>query len=98
MKRTIVASGAPWEAIAGYSRAVRVGDTVHVAGTTAQGPDGALVGIDDPAAQTRRCLEIIEAALQQVGAELRHVVRTRMFVFSPKSGISISITVATTAV
>jgi enamine deaminase RidA (YjgF/YER057c/UK114 family) len=80
MARTRVGSGAPWESIAGYSRAVRVGNTVHVAGTTAQGADGELVGRDDPAAQTRRCLEIIEAALHGVGARLEDVVRTRMYV------------------
>jgi enamine deaminase RidA (YjgF/YER057c/UK114 family) len=79
MERRSVQSGAPWEAIAGYSRAVRVGAHVAVAGTTAQGPDG-LVGKGDPAAQTRRCLEIIEGALRSLGAELRHVVRTRMYV------------------
>ncbi|MFT4622662.1 MAG: enamine deaminase RidA (YjgF/YER057c/UK114 family) [Myxococcota bacterium] len=78
--RRHVQSGAPWESIAGYSRAVRVGDTIHVAGTTAQGPDGALVGRGDPAAQTRRCLEIIEAALLELDASLSDVVRTRMFV------------------
>ena len=80
MERTSVRSGAPWETIAGYSRAVRVGDTVHVAGTTAQGEDGALVGRGDAAAQTRRCLDIIADALEQVGASLEHVVRTRMYV------------------
>jgi enamine deaminase RidA (YjgF/YER057c/UK114 family) len=80
MQRLRVGSGAPWESIAGYSRAVRVGDTVHVAGTTAQGSDGALVGVGDPAAQTRRCLQIIDEALQAVGARMQHVVRTRMYV------------------
>ncbi len=80
MSRRHVQSGAPWESIAGYSRAVRVGSTIHVAGTTAQGPDGALVGIDDPAAQTRHCLEIIADALDELDAGLEHVVRTRMFV------------------
>lgn len=79
MERRSVQSGAPWEAIAGYSRAVRVGAHVSVSGTTAQGPDG-LVGKGDPAAQTRRCLQIIEEALRSLGAELRHVVRTRMYV------------------
>lgn len=79
MARRTVQSGAPWEEIAGYSRAVRVGNAIYVSGTTAQGPDG-LVGVGDPAAQTRRCLEIIEAALRALGADLSHVVRTRMYV------------------
>jgi enamine deaminase RidA (YjgF/YER057c/UK114 family) len=78
--RKSVRSGAPWESIAGYSRAVRVGNTVHVAGTTAGGPDGELVGIDDPAAQTRRCLEIIADALRALDADLSDIVRTRMYV------------------
>ena len=80
MSRTHVQTGAPWEAIAGYSRAVRVGNTIHVAGTTAQGPDGELIGRGDPAVQTRRILEIIEGALKELGAELSDVVRTRMYV------------------
>jgi enamine deaminase RidA (YjgF/YER057c/UK114 family) len=80
MERQRHGSGAPWESIAGYSRVIRVGDVVHVAGTTAQGPDGRLVGVGDAAAQTRRCLEIIEESLAKVGARLDHVVRTRMFV------------------
>ncbi|MBX2797275.1 MAG: RidA family protein [Myxococcales bacterium] len=80
MSRRSVQSGAPWEAIAGYARAVRVGDTIHVSGTTATGEGGALVGVGDPARQTERCLQIIAAALQELGADLRHVVRTRMYV------------------
>lgn len=80
MSRRSVQSGAPWESIAGYARAVRVNDTIHVSGTTASGPDGALIGVGDPAAQTRRCLEIIEQALGELGATMQHVVRTRMFV------------------
>jgi enamine deaminase RidA (YjgF/YER057c/UK114 family) len=79
MERRSVQTGAPWEEVAGYARAVRVGDTIWVSGTTAQGPDG-LVGKGDPGAQARRCLEIIDGALQELGASLRHVVRTRMFV------------------
>lgn len=80
MTRRSVQTGAPWEEIAGYARAVRVGNVIHVSGTTAQGPDGELVGRGDPGAQVRRCLEIIEGALRELGGELRHVVRTRMYV------------------
>ena len=80
MTRRSVQTGAPWEEIAGYARAVRVGNVIHVSGTTAQGPDGELVGRGDPGAQARRCLEIIEGALRELGGELRHVVRTRMYV------------------
>lgn len=79
MPRRSVQTGAPWEAIAGYARAVRVGNTIHVSGTSAMGPDG-LVGRGDAAVQMRRCLEIVEDALHKLGAELRHVVRTRMYV------------------
>ncbi|MEQ1501018.1 MAG: RidA family protein [Myxococcota bacterium] len=79
MSRRSVQTGAPWESIAGYARAVRVGDVIHVSGTTAQGPDG-LVGRGDPAAQTRRILEIVDDALRQLGSGLHHVVRTRMYV------------------
>jgi enamine deaminase RidA (YjgF/YER057c/UK114 family) len=79
MPRRSVQTGAPWEAIASYARAVRVGNTIHVSGTSAMGPDG-LVGRGDPAAQMRRCLEIVEDALRKLGGELRHVVRTRMYV------------------
>ena len=77
--RRSVQTGAPWEEIAGYSRAVRVGAVIHVSGTTAQGPDG-LVGRGDPAAQTRRCLEIIGDAIAALGGQLSDVVRTRMYV------------------
>lgn len=80
MTRRLISSGGPWEDVVGYSRAVRVGDSVFVAGTTAAEPDGAIFGGDDGYLQAKRCFEIIERALHQAGAGMRHVVRTRMFV------------------
>jgi enamine deaminase RidA (YjgF/YER057c/UK114 family) len=74
-----VSSGTPYEALAGYSRAVRIGDRILISGTTASGPDG-IVGIGDPAAQARFVLERIDRALGELGATLRDVVRTRIFV------------------
>lgn len=80
LERKLISSGVPWELTVGYSRAVRVGNLVAVAGTIASDESGAIVGEGDAYAQTAYVLRKIERALHEAGASLRHVVRTRIFV------------------
>ena len=78
--RQFVPAAGPWAPVVGYSRAVRVGNAVHVAGTTSVAPEGGIAYAGDPYRQAQRCLEIIVDALAKLGAEPEHVVRTRMYV------------------
>ena len=80
MSRQNVSTGAPWEKMVGYCRAVRTGPHISVSGTAPVGDDGEVFGVGDAYAQTQRCIEIIAGALAECGAGLEHVVRTRMFV------------------
>lgn len=79
MSRQLISSGSPYEPRIGFSRAVRVGSHVFVAGTAPIAPDGSVAAPGDAAGQARRCFEIIQAALEQAGASPAHVVRTRIF-------------------
>ena len=80
MQRMQVSTGIKWEPIVGYSRAVRMGNHVAISGTTATDAEGRVVGLNDPYAQTVQSLKNVQRALEAVGAELKDVVRTRMYV------------------
>ncbi|MHB1329063.1 MAG: RidA family protein [Gemmatimonadales bacterium] len=78
-RRILISSGSPFETTVGFSRAVRVGNAIHVAGTAPIGADGKTVALGDPSGQARRCFEVIRGALEEAGGSLADVVRTRVF-------------------
>jgi enamine deaminase RidA (YjgF/YER057c/UK114 family) len=86
--RQLISSGSPWELVVGYSRAVRVGPRILVAGTAPQWPDGTVD--PDPAAQARRCFQIIAEALAEAGASFADVVRTRIYLVDAADFTAIS--------
>jgi enamine deaminase RidA (YjgF/YER057c/UK114 family) len=87
--RVRVPTAAPWAGRVGYSRAVRVGETVYVSGTVAVDDEGRIGPPDDPYGQARRCLQIIADALAEAGASISDVVRTRMFVLDPEQWVEV---------
>jgi enamine deaminase RidA (YjgF/YER057c/UK114 family) len=80
IERKQISTGTDWEERIGYCRALKVGNEVHVSGTTATDDEGNIIGVDDPYQQTKQCIDNIETALNQLDAELEHVIRTRLFV------------------